>query len=134
VLSLWFLSHNLYLTHTLLESLSQLQWIFDRAKLLTQTLLKQGICCSRIEVIPSQVLWPSSRIDWPLWDVCVPNDNRATAVAPVVLGVRVSHLFFSFLVFDVQCLFLSLCVFLVPGFVFVHFHIRTIYKTLFASP
>jgi hypothetical protein len=54
-----------------------------------------------------------------------------------------------FLVVDVQCLFLSLCVFLVPGFVFVHgfpivlncasvvfplliyvFHIRTRYMTL----
>ena len=56
---------------------------------------------------------------------------------------------FVYLVFDVQCLFLSLCVFLVPGFVFVHWfpfvlncasvvfplliyvlHIRTRYKAL----
>ena len=92
-----------------------------------------GSMLCRIVVIPSQVLWPSSRIDWPLWDVLCPKWQwtlaGAPAVTPVFLGVRVYHLFFSFLVFDVQCLFMS-CVFLVPGFIFVHFHIQTRYKTL----
>ena len=101
VLSLWFLSHILYSTHMLLESLSQLKWLFDRAKLLTQKLLKQGVCCARIEVIPSQVMWSSSRIDWPLWDVCVPNDNGPSTLpkhllSPQCFRVRVSHLVFSF--------------------------------------
>ena len=152
MLSLGFLSHNLYSTQTLLESLSQLQWLIYKAKPLTQKLLKQGVCCARIEVITSQVIWPSSRIDWPLSDVCVQNDNGPSTIPEHLLSPQ----FFQGSVFLI-CVFsfwcsvsvFCRCVFLVPGFVFVHWfpfvlncasvvfplliyvlHIRTRYKAL----
>ena len=86
MLSLGFVSHNLYSTQTLLESLSQLQWLIYKAKPLTQRLLKQGVCCARIDVITSQVIWPSSRIDWPLSDVCVQNDNGPSIIPEHLLS------------------------------------------------
>ena len=116
MLSLGFLSHNLYSTQTLLESLSQLQWLIYKAKPLTQKLLKQGVCCARIEVITSQVIWPSSRIDWPLSDVCVQNDNGPSTIPEHLLSPQ----FFQGSVFLI-CVFSFWCsvsVFVVVSFLF----------------
>ena len=55
-------------------------WYYDflkRAQLLTHKLIQQGfVACPKLDVITTEVSWLISCVGWPLWNICLQDENR----------------------------------------------------------
>ena len=53
-----------------------IQWLFEQSKNAVTETTRSGLCSSFVTIIPSEIIWPSSRHHRKIWSFGLTNENR----------------------------------------------------------